>query len=116
MKTGIGSKFACWVSFPQLPRPDRNNALNYLYRSEIEAPPMTVGFWCVDCQRSVRLDLHGNCAYCRNPDLRVIEKWQPFTFLWKLIRMKKSRFILATALVLGIGLTLWTTGRRSETP
>jgi hypothetical protein len=68
---------------------------------------MTVAFWCNDCQQSARLDLHGNCASCGNPDLRVIEKWQPVTFLWKVMRMKKSRWVLATALLFTAGLTIW---------
>ena len=68
---------------------------------------MTVAFWCNDCKRHVRLDLHGNCAYCGNPELRVNEKWEPFTFLYKFIRMKKSRWVLATAVLLSVGLTIW---------
>jgi hypothetical protein len=62
---------------------------------------MTVALWCVDCQQPVSLDLHGNCELYGNPEVLVIDPFRPLRFL------KKSPWLLATAVLLGVGLTIW---------
>jgi len=66
-----------------------------------ETTIMTVAFRCMDCDKFVSLDLHGNCAFCGNPDARVVDPFKPLTFF------KKSPWLLATAVLFGVGLTIW---------
>jgi len=55
----------------------------------------------MDCQEIVSLDLHGNCALCGNPDARLVDPFKPLTLF------KKSPWLLATAVLFGVGLTIW---------
>jgi hypothetical protein len=68
---------------------------------------MAVALWCADCNEPVNLDRHGNCELCGNPEVAVIDRRQPVAFLRKLIRIKKSPWLLATAVLFGVGLTIW---------
>jgi hypothetical protein len=68
---------------------------------------MTLTLRCMDCREIVNLDLHGNCALCGNPDVRVIEPFRPLSFF------KKSPWLLVTAVLFGVGLTMWAI-RRAE--
>lgn len=72
---------------------------------------MTVALWCKDCEEPVHLDLHGNCELCGNPEVGVIDPWQPITFLRNVLKIKKSRWLLATVsfALFGVGLTIWAT-------
>jgi hypothetical protein len=71
--------------------------------------PMTMALWRMDCQQPVGLDLHGNCELCGNPDVRVIDRLNLLRFLKKVLQMNKSPWLLATAILLGVGLTIWVT-------
>jgi hypothetical protein len=71
---------------------------------------MTVALWCTDCKRTVDLDLHGNCELCGNPEVRVIDRWQPLRFVKRVLQTKESRWRLATVVsiaLFGVGLTIW---------
>jgi hypothetical protein len=73
---------------------------------------MTVAFRCMDCDQFVSLDLHGNCAFCGNPDVRVIDPLNPLRFLKKVLQMNKSPWLLATAVLFGVGLAIWVTRQK----
>lgn len=77
---------------------------------------MTVRFWCKDCQQPVSLDLHGNCAFCGNPELRIVDRFQPLRFVKKVLQMNKSLWLLATAILLGVGLTIWVIRQAEQVP
>jgi hypothetical protein len=77
---------------------------------------MTVAFRCMDCDKFVSLDLHGNCAFCGNPDLRVIDRLQPLRFVKKVLQTSKSPWLLASAILLGVGLTIWVIRQPEQVP
>ena len=68
---------------------------------------MSVALWCMDCQQPVGLDLHGNCELCGNPEVRVIDPLRPLRLLKKVLQMKKAPWLLPTAVLFGVGLTIW---------